>query len=105
MHNYTHLFFLPYAEKPFGSSSTPHRIRTWIIEASPEPIREMPWGLSLALLDSFLQAKTGVRVEEFNLQPFHTFGWRQEDVIWRDGEDNDDKYRFKSPLPSYTPIN
>lgn len=49
-HNYRFLlwinFSISFPDKPFGSSSTSLRSRTWIIEASPEPITGMPWGLA-----------------------------------------------------------
>lgn len=41
---------LVFPEEPFGSSSSPHRIRTWIIEASSEG---WPWGLGLVWVGLF----------------------------------------------------
>lgn len=81
INKYSQIALLSFSEKPFGSSSTPNRIRTLIIEGSPEPIRGMPWGLGLALVKRFLQARTGVRVEEFDMLPFRTFGWGKEGMI------------------------
>lgn len=68
------IYLLLFSEKLLGSLSTPHRIRTLIIKASPEAIRGKPQGL--AWKDCFLQNKNGVRDEKF------TVGFSQSQIFF-----------------------